>query len=67
MKRCLFIAALALASVWATGCIIIDAEKVESRRPVAVRSDECVVSQSHAADTPAIEQNSPGSAAVAEQ
>jgi hypothetical protein len=46
MKRYLLIAALALVTVWATGCIVIDAEKVQSVKPATIRSDECVIRQS---------------------
>lgn len=67
MRRCLWMAALALLTVWATGCIVIDAEKVQSRKSVAVRSDECVVYQSHAVEVPAVEQGSHDSAAVTER
>ncbi len=45
MKRYLLVAALALMTVWATGCIIIDAGKVESREPVTVRSATVEVRQ----------------------
>jgi hypothetical protein len=67
MKRRLWIAALALMSVWATGCIIIDAEKVQARKPATIRSDECVVYESHAVDAPAAEQGCGDSATVAER
>ena len=46
MRRCLLAAALALVTVWATGCIVIDAEKVQSVKPATIRSDECVIHQS---------------------
>ena len=55
MRRYLLAAALALVTVWATGCIIIDAGKIQSRTPAPVRSDECVVCQGHAVGTPAVE------------
>ena len=45
MKRYLLMAALALVTVWATGCIVIDAEKVQSVKPATIRSDECVIRQ----------------------
>jgi hypothetical protein len=45
MKRYLLMAALVLVTVWATGCIVIDAEKVQSVKPATIRSDECVVRQ----------------------
>lgn len=67
MKRCLLAVALALVTVWATGCIVIDAEKTESRKPAVSRSDECVVYQSHAVDTPTVEQDGWDSATVAER
>jgi hypothetical protein len=46
MKRYLLMAALALVTVWATGCIVVDAEKVQSVKPATIRSDECVIRQS---------------------
>ena len=49
MKRYLLMAALALVTVWATGCIVIDAEKVQSVKPATIRSDECVIRQSYSA------------------
>jgi hypothetical protein len=55
MRRCLLLAVLALVTVWATGCIIIDAEKAESRRPATVRSEECAVTQSPADNAPVLE------------
>jgi hypothetical protein len=55
MRRYLLTAALALTTVWATGCIIIDADRMESHRPATVRSEECVVQQNDAG-TPAVEQ-----------
>ena len=45
MRTCLLMAALALATVWATGCIIIDADRMESHRSATIRSDECVIRQ----------------------
>ncbi len=45
MRTYLLIAALALVTVWATGCIIIDADRMESHRSATVRSEECVVRQ----------------------
>jgi hypothetical protein len=45
MRTYLLIAALALVTVWATGCVIIDADRIESRTPTTVRSDECVILQ----------------------
>ena len=67
MKKYLLIAALALVTVWATGCIIVDAEKMESRKPAAVRSEECVIRQSLGVGAPALESDSQASAAIAEQ
>jgi hypothetical protein len=67
MRRYLLIAALALMTVWATGCIIIDAEKMESRKPAAIRSEECVVRQSLGVGAPALDSDSRASAALAEQ
>jgi hypothetical protein len=55
MKKYLLMGALALVTVWATGCIVIDAEKVQSRTPATIRSEECVVYQSHAVGMPALE------------
>ena len=66
MKRWLLVGALALVTVWATGCIVIDAEKAESRKPAVSQSEECVVYQSHAVDTPTVEQGG-DSATVAER
>jgi hypothetical protein len=43
MRTYLLIAALALMTVWATGCVIIDADRIESRTPTTVRSEECVI------------------------
>ncbi len=37
--------ALALTTVWATGCIIVDADRMESHKSATIRSDECVVRQ----------------------
>jgi hypothetical protein len=67
MKKCLLVTVLALVSVWATGCIVIDAEKSESRRPAALRSDECVVYQSQNADTPPGVQNGYDAVMIAER
>jgi len=66
MTRYLWAAALALVTVWATGCIIIDAEKVQSRRPATIRSDECVVHHSQAS-TPASELDSHAFGIIVEQ
>jgi hypothetical protein len=66
MRKKLLVAVLALMAVWATGCIIIDAEKVQSRTPATIRSDECMVSQGHAVDTPTFERDGYESAAIAE-
>jgi len=49
MRRNLLIAALILVTVWAPGCIIVDAEKVESRGPIALQSAGLEVHQSQAA------------------
>ena len=57
VRRYLLVGALILVTVWATGCIIIDAEKMESRRPATIRSEECVIRQSLAADTSALESD----------
>jgi hypothetical protein len=45
MRTYLWMAALALVTVWATGCIIVDADRMESHKPATIRSDECVVRQ----------------------
>jgi hypothetical protein len=66
MRKKLLVAVLALMAIGATGCIIIDAEKVQSRTPATIRSDECVVYQGHAVDTPTFERDGCESAAVAE-
>jgi hypothetical protein len=58
MKTCLLVAALALVTVWATGCIIIDAGKVQGREPVTVRSATVEVQQ-RPATTPATEESIP--------
>lgn len=49
MRTSLLIVALVLTTVWATGCIIVDAGSVQSREPTAVRSAEVEVHQSHVA------------------
>jgi hypothetical protein len=67
MRRCLWAVVLALVTVGATGCIVIDAEKVQSRKPMAVRSDECVVYQGHAVETPAVERDGCDPAGVTER
>jgi len=66
MKRYLLAAALVLMTVWATGCIIIDAEKMESRKPATIRSETCVVSQGQVG-TPALERDGHVSGTSAEQ
>jgi hypothetical protein len=66
MKRYLLITALVLTTVWATGCIIIDAGKMESRKPATTRSEECVIRQSLAVDTLAVETDSHALGAIAE-
>ncbi len=58
MKRCLLVAALALVTVWATGCIIIDAGKVQSREPMTVQTATVEVSQSPV-PAPATEESIP--------
>ena len=55
MRRCLLGVALALVTVWASGCIIIDTKEMASRMPATVRSDEFAACQNHAGDTPALE------------
>jgi hypothetical protein len=53
--------------VWATGCIIIDAEKMESRKPATIQFEECVVSQGPAAETPASERDGGASTIIAQR
>ena len=66
MRKKLLVAVLALMAVWATGCIVIDAEKIQSRTPPTIRSEECVVSQGHAVDTGTLERDGYESAVIAE-
>jgi len=47
MRTYLLMAALALVTVWATGCIVVDADRMESHKAATIRSDECVVCQGH--------------------
>jgi len=64
MRKYLLSLALALVTVWATGCIVVDAEKVESRKPATVRSEECLIQQSSAgAPTLELEGHVPGTIA----
>jgi hypothetical protein len=51
-------AALVLTTMWATGCIVIDAGRTESRKSATVRSEEYVIRQNLAVGTPA---SAPGS------
>jgi hypothetical protein len=67
MRKKLLVAVLALMTVWATGCIVIDAEKIQSRTPATIRSDECVVYQGHAADAPTSERDGCTSTTIAQQ
>jgi hypothetical protein len=55
MRKYLLMVALAVVTVWATGCIVIDADKTQSRTSATIRSDECMVRQSHAVGAPAPE------------
>jgi len=55
VRKYLLAGVLTLVTVGAAGCIIIDAEKLESRRPATIRSEECVIRQSPAAGMPAVE------------
>jgi hypothetical protein len=55
MRGCWLGVALALVTVWATGCIIIDTKEMASRTPVTVRSDDFADCQNHAGDTPTLE------------
>jgi len=66
MRKRLLVAVLALMAVWATGCIVVDAEKIQSRTPATIQSAECVVYQGHAVDTPTFERDGCESAAIAE-
>ncbi|MCL5278652.1 MAG: hypothetical protein M1376_01940 [Planctomycetes bacterium] len=45
MKTYLWMTTLALTTVWATGCIIIDADRMESHKSAMIRSEECVIRQ----------------------
>ena len=66
MRKKLLVAVLALMAVWATGCIVIDAEKIQSRTPATIRSEECAVYQGHAVNTRACERDGYESAAITE-
>jgi hypothetical protein len=66
MRRYLLVVVLVLMTVGATGCIIVDAAQMESRRPTTVRSEECVIRQTLAVATPALEAESEPSTVVAE-
>ncbi len=61
MRRCLLLATLVLTTVWATGCIVVDAGRTESRAPATIRSEEYVIRQNLAVGTPVF---APGSDAV---
>jgi phage gp45-like len=65
MKKCLLAVALALVTVWATGCIIVDADKMEVRQPTSIQSQECQVQQG-LADTPTLESQGNVSATIVE-
>lgn len=65
MKKKLLVAVLALMAVWATGCIVVDAEKIQSRTPATIRSEECVVYQGHAVDTGTFARDGYESVAIA--
>ncbi len=52
MRRCLLLAALALTTVWAAGCIVVDAGRTESRTPATIQSEEYVIRQNLAVGTP---------------
>jgi len=67
MRKYLLGTALVLMTVWATGCIIIDAEKMESRKPATIRSDECVIHRGPAVDEPACAPAGHETIAVAEE
>jgi hypothetical protein len=58
MRRCLLLATLVLTTVWATGCIVVDAGRTESRTPATIRSEECVIRQNLAVGTPVFEPGS---------
>jgi hypothetical protein len=45
MRTCVLMVVLALAAVWASGCIIIDADRMESHRSATTRFEECVIRQ----------------------
>ncbi|OHB67339.1 MAG: hypothetical protein A2Y76_03915 [Planctomycetes bacterium RBG_13_60_9] len=49
MRKSLLMVALTLVTVWATGCVLIDAGGVESREPAKAGSDQIVIRESHAA------------------
>ncbi len=61
MRRYLLLAALALTTGWATGCIVVDASRTQSRTPTTVRSEEYVIRQNLAVGTPVF---APGSDAA---
>ncbi len=58
MRRCLLLAALVLTTMWATGCIVVDMGRTESRTPTTIRSEECVIRQTLAVGTPVSEPGS---------
>jgi hypothetical protein len=58
MRRSLLIMALVLLTVWATGCVIVDAGRVQSRGPVTVRSDSVEIRQGSVLGGPAADVRS---------
>lgn len=67
MRKKLLVAVLALMAVWATGCIVVDAEKIQSRTPATIRSEECLVYQGHAAEAPTCERDGCASTILAQR
>jgi len=53
MRRNLLTAALILMTIWATGCVIIDTGRLESRGPRSVRSESIEIRQGGIPGTPA--------------
>ena len=59
MRKNLLIAVLVLMTVWATGCIVINAEHVEPCGPATMGSGDLTICESHAIGVPVCE-SSPG-------
>jgi hypothetical protein len=55
MRRYVLLAALAFLAVWMTGCVIINAGKLQSRTPATIRTEQCVVYQGPGVGAPVSE------------